>query len=304
MSDLLTPRVLSLPAAIASKYARPNTAHFDDLVSAGMYQLARSVQTFDPTRLGRTGEPIKFSSYAFNAIRFRIKKHADRHERSRLRTVNLEDELADGWERKELLGKEDEGLAAEERREILGHALRKLDPVDREMLLLWFVDGLRQKDIAERLARLGVTCRPSSIGARLRKALRAARLTASRIGCNRGRGAFADPSKRGKPDPENAARAAAEYQRRAAQARRLAGKVPAFERLHYVADHQARTLAGPFENYSQVFASLGVPLPTRVRGPAGRRINEARVLELGKELLRGPAARSLAVQRSYVVVGE
>lgn len=297
--ELLTSRILKIPEAVAKEFLKPDHPDFDDLVSAGMWGLACAVKKFDPTRLGRLGTPVEFSTYAFMHVRNRIhgaNTGKIRRER-KAHVVSLYDEVGrNESKRLDWIGEKDPSLTASEDAEAVAACMRKLKPLDRAIVRMRLVEGMPWSGIAGRLS----VDRKTAIS-RCNKALERMRKAAKRFGCRRGKTVFADPSKRGKPSKENAAAGASRFCKERAQSRRAEGEIPRSKSLTYLADHAGLRLAGPFQNTALAFGHLGAPLPSRGRHPEATRMNAAAAAALGWELVRGPEAWALSKQKGYRV---
>lgn len=73
MNELLTDRVMGIPAAVAKRLARVGTERFDEIVAMGNLVLVEAASRFRPGTIGRTGRPVKFSTYAFTCVRLKVR---------------------------------------------------------------------------------------------------------------------------------------------------------------------------------------------------------------------------------------
>lgn len=157
----LTQREMNIPFAIASRYAKGETDHYEELVAVGNLALVKAACLFDEDR------GVKFCTYAFLAVRRAIFAESGMAAARRTAaqfgiaaTLSLDAPLVGGG----TLGESVCDYRSQtnldcENSESVERALRCMSPHDRNLYVLRHRDGLSFREIGKRVGRSGQAVR-------------------------------------------------------------------------------------------------------------------------------------------------
>lgn len=128
---------------------------YDDLVQEGMVGLVKAARAFDESK------GILFSTYAWISIKRRILLYIKR-QRKHKRDISINQDIrgTDGVPMEEILGYSQKEYENVWKRDLLERCIRSLNQSQREIVLLYYGKGLKQKEIAKQLGiSQGQVCR-------------------------------------------------------------------------------------------------------------------------------------------------
>jgi len=141
---------IGLPAHLVDKVIAPQLSPKvislaggrDALLSEGNWSLWQAARKFNPAFVSeRTGQPVKFNSYAMKVIHRRLWRFVNERVHGQYVYGAEMETFADGAD----------SLAELEQSELVQVALRALQPREQEIIQARFFDGLTLKDAGERV---------------------------------------------------------------------------------------------------------------------------------------------------------
>lgn len=159
MENELVEKNMGLVYYIARSFQKSTTGgiEYDDLVQEGMVGLVKAARTFDESR------GFLFSTYAGNCIQKEILAYMKR-QRKHKRSISINQDIrgtdGDGAPMEEILGYSQKEYENVWKRDLLERCIRSLNQSQREIVLLYYGKGLKQKEIAKQLGiSQGQVCR-------------------------------------------------------------------------------------------------------------------------------------------------
>ena len=150
MENELVEKNMGLVYYIARSFQKSTTGgiEYDDLVQEGMVGLVKAARAFDESK------GILFSTYAWNCIKRRILLYIKR-QRKHKRDISINQDIwgtdGDGAPMEEILGYSQKEYENVWKRDLLERCIRSLNQSQREIVLLYYGKGLKQKEIAKQL---------------------------------------------------------------------------------------------------------------------------------------------------------
>lgn len=155
MENELVEKNMGLVYYIAHSFQNSTGLEYDDLVQEGMVGLVKAARTFDESR------GFLFSTYAGNCIQKEILAYMKR-QRKHKRDISINQDIrgTDGAPMEEILGYSQKEYENVWKRDLLERCIRSLNQSQREIVLLYYGKGLKQKEIAKQLGiSQGQVCR-------------------------------------------------------------------------------------------------------------------------------------------------
>lgn len=157
MENELVEKNMGLVYYIARSFQKSTTGgiEYDDLVQEGMVGLVKAARTFDESR------GFLFSTYAGNCIQKEILAYMKR-QRKHKRSISINQDIRgfQGVPVEEILGYSQKEYENVWKRDLLERCIRSLNQSQREIVLLYYGKGLKQKEIAKQLGiSQGQVCR-------------------------------------------------------------------------------------------------------------------------------------------------
>lgn len=297
----LTPQILRIPLALASKFAVKDSDQWEELVCVGNLALVEYAPKWNPER----GKQL--DGYLYDCVWWRLLRatgrgganrgvsHAQRW--GRLASLDAAAE-EDGIPLRDLIADPYEPPSPDDP-EILERILGRLKPMERAALTLFHVQGLSHAAIATRLD-VSLSWSKQLVCRALQKAKRLAAKVYM------GRAHLLDNASRlqgkcggGSPKQREAASRA---RRERAKAARAVGDIPASRCTYYLADVEEKTLTGPERSAHTLLAGVGIECGRVIRGAQAMRLYQERLGEASLphlRLVRGSQARALCKGEGY-----
>lgn len=151
---------MPLAGHIAKKYLSTGY-EYDDLMQEGTIGLIIAAEKFDPER------GCRFSVWAGTCIENSIRMYLRREKKHKRCVMSLDQEVReDGSRLEELVGIQEDAFEDVWKQDLLVRAVGALTPQEREMIQMYYLDGVTQMELARQYG-----CAQTTMHKRLKKIL-------------------------------------------------------------------------------------------------------------------------------------